>query len=347
MARRSTPKLSIAADEYMAYCYRRGGSDGLRRSQRSLFRRMVTRLNDCQVGSLTPDHIEGLFYGPGGFSESCAATTLAKYRGDLMSFLAWAYRRRWCDDPTVLLGGVVQTSTRSRRVRVRLSESQMWAMVAAAPDKRDAAMLVFAMHTGCRISELLDLRVRDVNLDLGETRVRIIKTKEEDTLRHSPVLDRHLRAWLTFYAQRCPGFHPGAYLFPARMPARLVGVRHASDDERGYNPDAKISSPGKYLKRMAETAGVPLESGDAWHTIRRSVARIYFDRASEMGHDAALRLTSAFLHHKNTNTTEVYLGLELEKAQRDLVMATGFLTDPDENAENVTDLKEYREGTNG
>lgn len=345
MPRRSTPNVSIAAERYVAFCYQRGGSDQLRKAQRSLFRRFAAAMNDRQMGSLVAEDIDEFFYGDGGLAESCARTTLGKYHGDVKGFLLWCFRRDWCDDPQRLLGGVVHTSTRSNRVRLRLSEAQMWSMVAAASDRRDAAMLVFAMHTGCRISELLDLRLGDVNLETGECRVRIIKTKEEDVLRLSPTLTRYLREWMTFYCGR-ETTDARSYLFPARKPARLVGVRHASDDERGYNPAGKITSPGKYLKRMALDAGVPLETGDAWHTVRRSVARLFFDQSSVMGHDAALRMTSAFLHHKNTATTEIYLGLQLEKAKRDEVMSAGFLSDPAE-VENVRSIDEFREQKNG
>ena len=344
MARRSTPDVWTAAERYIAYCYARGRSDQLRKTQRSLFRRFARFVNDRQVGSLTTDDLEEFFYGPEGLTHSCAFSTLGKYRGDLKGFLAWCFRRRWCDDPEQLLGGVVHTSTRARRERLRLSEDQMWSMVRAARDERDAAMLVFAMHTGCRISELLALRVRDVRFETGEVKVRIIKTKEEDVIRMSPLLEKHLRSWITTYT-RVENPDPDAFLFPARAPARLVGVRHASDAERGYTAHGQITSPGKYLKRMAEDAGVELENGDAWHTIRRSVARLFFDKASHLGHDAALRMTSAFLHHRNTSTTEIYLGLQLERARRDDVMATGFLSGPD--AENVLRLDKYREGTNG
>jgi integrase len=320
--------------------YMRGGSKDTRRKNWSVVRRLAAATNDRQVGTLTPEHIEAFFYGPGGLVETCARTTLATYRNTLKTFLAWCYRRKWCDEPDYLLGGVLDVSTKSRRVRLRLSESQMWSMVEAARDARDRAMLTFAMHTGCRISEIIAVRLRDLNLETGEVHVKIIKTREEDVMRIAPALDRELRAWLTAYTER---HNPpsDAYLFPARAPARLVGIRHASDAERGYSPHSKISSPGLQIRAMADAAGIELEDGDGWHTIRRSVARLFFDRASARGHDAALRMTSAFLHHRNTTTTEIYLGLQLEKAKRDEIMSDGFLIDM---RDNVTKLRSVENG---
>src|SRR5690606_5379654 len=137
------------------------------------------------------------FYGPEGLTHSCARSTLGKYYGDLKGFLAWCYRRGWCDDPERLLGGISHTSTRVRRNRLRLSEGQMWALVKSAATPRDAAMIAFAMHTGCRVSEILDLRLRDVNLETGLVSLRVIKTREEDVMAIAPTLERYLREWLT------------------------------------------------------------------------------------------------------------------------------------------------------
>ncbi|MGH7240514.1 MAG: hypothetical protein ACREHG_10705 [Candidatus Saccharimonadales bacterium] len=49
-------------------------------------------------------------------------------------------------------------------------------------------------------------------------------------------------------------------------------------------------------------------------------------------------MTAEFLHHKNTQTTETYLGVGMERAKRDTVMAAGFLTDP-RAGENVTPIR--------
>lgn len=346
MPRRSTPRIREAGRQFVEQTYMRGGSSEARRKNRSITQRLSEATNDRQVGTLTPGHFEVFFYGPGGLVESCARTTLANYRNTLKVFLAWCFRRGWCDDPEFLLGGIMETSTKSRRVRLRLSEGQLWSLVENAGDARDRAMLMFAMHTGCRISEILGVRLRDVNLESGEVHVKIVKTREEDVLRLAPVLDRELRAWLTVYTAR---HNPDrdAYLFPARAPARLVGVRHLEDTERGYTPHGKISSPGIQIRRLADRAGITFEGGDGWHTIRRSVARLFFDRSSERGHDAALRMTSAFLHHRNTTTTEIYLGLQLERAKRDEIMADGFLSDPLTDAGKVADLNHYRTAEGG
>jgi hypothetical protein len=77
------------------------------------------------------------------------------------------------------------------------------------------------------------------------------------------------------------------------------------------------------------------------------VARLFFENASHRGHDAALRMTSAFLHHANTATTEIYLGLQHEKAKRDEIMSAGFLSDPFADAGTLSRMNDYRKADRG
>jgi integrase len=341
VARRSTPKVSDAARRYIAHRYGQGGSEGVRYALRSLLTRFARAVNDVQVGSLKPEHVDDFFYDPDkGLTVTCARTTLGKYYNDLKGFLTFCHRRGWCDDPGFLVGGVVHTSTHGKRNRLRLSEAQLWSLVEHAPTPRHAAMIVFAMHTGCRISEILDVKVKDLNFELGELSLRVIKTHEEDVMRISPTFERYMREWLTVYSQVCHVTQE-ARLFPAARRGLITRGRAVPWDERGFNTAQKINNPIHIIRACADAAGIALEDGDGWHTVRRSVARIFFDKASHLGHDAALRMTSAFLHHKNTSTTERYLGLELEKVKRDEVMADGFLSDPFAS-DRIAQLDAYR-----
>lgn len=344
MARRSTPAVSVAGESYVAHCYGRGGSEGVRYSQRSLLRRFAAHVSDRQVGSLTPEDFDSFFYGPEGLSSRCARSTMGRYFQELKGFLNFCRRRRWCDDPVILLGGITTTSTRSRRARLRLDEAQMWGMVEVAPTPRDAAMLVTAMHTGARVSEIIDLRIGDLSLSSMELRMRILKTHEEDVMRVSPTLAGYLRDWLTVY-QEMHAPKRSDRLFPAGNRPTFVNGMQPDWQERGFQSDRKINNPGTIIRNMADRAGVELEDGDGWHTIRRSIARIFFDKASTNGHDAALRMTSALLHHKNTSTTEIYLGLDLETAKRDSIMVDGFLENP--FTDKVSKISDYRRASDG
>lgn len=341
MARRSTPKLSAAAEAFVRQRFQQSGSTGQRYAYRSILKRLAASANDCQVGSLRAQHLEHLFYGPGGLSETCGRTTLGKYRGDLLAFLSFCQRREWLShDPAFLLGGIAEKSTRSTRNRYRLGAGQLLALLEYAPEPRDRALLAFVTNTACRISEALSMRVRDVRLDVGDLHVNIIKTHEEDAMPITADLDRELRRWLSHYETHAGPLARDAYLFPAMTSGRFA--KGGGHDARTYRPDARINNPALIFRAVAASANVALEPGDGWHTVRRSIARIYFDAASERGHDRALRETSALLHHANTQTTERYLGIGPEKLTRDQVMrGQAFLTAlvDDSKVVNLSDRK--------
>lgn len=63
------------------------------------------------------------------------------------------------------------------------------------------------------------------------------------------------------------------------------------------------------------------------------------------GYDAALRATSALLHHKDASTTENYLGLTREKKHRDdTLRGQPFLSALVEQGDNVVRLPRTRTG---
>ena len=73
------------------------------------------------------------------------------------------------------------------------------------------------------------------------------------------------------------------------------------------------------------------------HVLRRSSARARFDEMVNLGYDGALRRVSAWLHHSSVTITEIYLGLELDRAQRD-EETKGKVMFPSLAAENVTQI---------
>jgi integrase len=77
------------------------------------------------------------------------------------------------------------------------------------------------------------------------------------------------------------------------------------------------------LHRIAQSAlfqvGLPTRH-EGIHTIRRAVARHYYDSLAadpKRGHDGAIRVVMTLLHHTNVSTTEHYLGVTSERKARD------------------------------
>lgn len=349
MPRQATPKLSNAVDLFIERRFNRSKSSQVRYSYVSLLRRFVTYTGDLTVGSLKPAHVEDFFYGPGGLSETCGRTTLGKYRNDLKQFIDFCHRREWLPlSGAAMVSGVGDRSTRANRDRYRLSPTQMLLLMEHAENPRDRALFAVVANTGIRISEALDLKVRDVNFQRGELYVRLIKLgRQEVTYPITSDLEPELRKWLTAYSKELDqSLERGWFLFPAKHAMRFHKGSHGKPVRPAviWNPTGVIHKPREIIQYMAANAGIELEPGDGWHTIRRSVARVFFDAASEQGHDAALRMTQALLKHRSASTTEVYLGLDLENRRVEEVMkGKPFLT-ARANLDNVRPLRAIGEG---
>ncbi len=91
----------------------------------------------------------------------------------------------------------------------------------------------------------------------------------------------------------------------------------------------------RVVKAALQREGLPA-NGEGAHTLRRAAARAFFDEVTQdKVYDSALRVVSAWLHHKTSSTTESYLGLESERKRRDeWLRGREFLTSP-ESAEVI------------
>lgn len=339
-----TPKLSYAKEKFIRIRSAASESRGVRYGYVSLLNRFERNVGDCHTGSLRAHHLEDFWYGEGGLSDTCQSQTLGKYRNDMKQFLAFVHRREWnAYTADLLLDGIREKSTRVNRNRYRMTRAELRALLAAAEDPRDRALVCFVACTGVRISEALGMRMRDVSFTKSELYVYLPKTKQEVTYPLASDLEACLREWLTAYATQVGKLGKGFFLFPTyhgRTFAKGGGWTPAGL----YNPVHPIPQPRIVLAPIAERAGIELEEGDGWHTVRRSFARILYDDCVSMGHDAALRIVQAALNHASVQTTERYLGLDLERQQfHKLIKGNAFLT-KDLDAGKLVTLDEWRVG---
>lgn len=322
---RNTPTIDDAVASYLQVRKAKFSRDTWI-NDRSQLHRLARGLNGLQVGSITAERMEDLLLGPGGLVEQMAPASFNKVLSRYDTFFAFCRRRGWIKgDPLVEIGRLPVT----RRERLRLSAAELMRLQDHAQHPRDRAVLAVACNTALRASEISDLRLRDVDLDGGWLHVRITKSHLEDQMPITLELDHELRAWLTWYGEHVavpPG--PDAHLFPAKAPGRWRTARPGDVDgtvsanglvyEPGpLRPNQQINKPAEIVKRALRAAGYEIGPGEGLHTIRRSLARAYFERESEKGNDVALRATAALLHHSSTQVTEHYLGLNHEKVRRD------------------------------
>lgn len=180
------------------------------------------------------------------------------------------------------------------------------------------------MNLGLRAAEIVGLKVEDVNFEAQTLHVVISKSGIEDHMPMSSDLEVELRRWVTHYARQVPGLSSQAFLFPARHAPRLRSMtttERADVPQPGaLRPDTSLSHPAVVVQKALRRINLQIEAGEGFHTLRRSAGRAFFDSMSEKGHDEALRMTAAFLHHASCQTTEVYLGLQHERIKRDVAI---------------------------
>jgi type 1 fimbriae regulatory protein FimB/type 1 fimbriae regulatory protein FimE len=143
--------------------------------------------------------------------------------------------------------------------------------------QRDAAMILIAYHHGLRVSELVGLRWRDIDLDHARMMVR--RLKGSDAGAH-PLAGDELRA--------------------------LRQVRREWGDKAGYvfltERDAPMSAAGfrKMLARTGDEAGLTAVHP---HQLRHGCGYALVDRGVD------IRTVQAYMGHKAITSTTVYTAL--------------------------------------
>lgn len=303
---------------------------------------LVQYLNDPVLVSLTPEDVRRWFYGPQGvMDEHVSASFGVRLRKAVSPATHNHYRSRvkcfltWCADE-----GYVKRNDYMRRikpmkinraVRQRPAPHLLLDLLDAAAGPRERAFIATALNTALRSNEIAGMRVGQVNLDDGFIHVIISKTGTEDEQPISSDLDVEIRRWLVAYQEEIGRpLNPEDYLFPNREGGQ---ISHYDEDRNCIRvpmrtrPDRPITNTHRVVQAAMAKIGLPTFK-EGTHTIRRAVARAYFDEvAKEKGDVAALRETAALLHHDSLATTEAYLGTTPEKENRNRrIKGQPFLT---------------------
>lgn len=315
MPRKTTPTLTQALDEFLEIRETYVAKATLI-NDRSLLRRFVREIGATrQVHTLDRRTLELWFAKEAARQKGSSYNKVRMRAGNLLQF---CHRRGWLpEDPMT----EVRPKKILKRERLRLSPAELLELPEYATDPRDKAFIITAINTAMRSGEITSLRIRDLDLTNGSLRVRIHKSQQEDVLPITAELDAGLREWLTAYTQEVGPLDPDWFLFPARKPPVTRSIKgERVTTPGGLKTASEVCHGSVIVQRVLRAAGHVLEPGEGVHTLRRSVARCFFDNVSAAGHDAALRMTSSLLHHSSVTTTEVYLGLRSEKLSRDQVL---------------------------
>ncbi|MFZ5594111.1 MAG: site-specific tyrosine recombinase XerD [Pseudomonadota bacterium] len=218
------------------------------------------------------------------------ARSMARLLSCLRRFYQYLVREgRMQADPSAR----IESPKLGRPLPKSLSEDQVEALLAAPVvddllGLRDRAMLELLYAGGLRVSELVNLKVTQVNLNQGVARVTGKGGKE----RLTPIGEES-RLWLEYYLREAR-----PQLLKGRLCDDLFVTQRAA---------AMTRQAFWYLiKRYAQQAGIPA-SRLSPHTLRHSFA------THLLNHGADLRVLQMLLGHSDLSTTQIYTHIARER----------------------------------
>jgi integrase/recombinase XerD len=168
-----------------------------------------------------------------------------------------------------------------RKLPVVLSIEEVTRLLDAAPNLKAKATLAVAYGTGLRASEVVHLKVGDIDRERKVIRVEQGKGRKDRYAMLSPTLHALLRAW--WRDGRAQGkMLPGGWLFPGQNPVNPMMTRQLN----------------RLCHAAVDAAG--LDKRVSLHTLRHSFAT----QLLEQGVD--IRIIQVLLGHKKLETTALY-----------------------------------------
>ncbi len=197
----------------------------------------------------------------------------------------------------------VPRSKRERRLPVVLSRQEVQRLFAVAGNIKHKALFMMAYDAGLRLSEVLNLRIEDIDSQRMVIRICQAKGKKDRYGR----LSKGLLELLREYWRVC---RPESFLFPG-------ACRHKRYD---------VSTPGLILKRLCRKAGIT--KCVSMHTLRHSFATHLLEAGTN------LRVIQQLLGHSNIQTTCLYTHISIEEL-REAPSPMELLQDPEADDEAV------------
>jgi integrase/recombinase XerD len=181
----------------------------------------------------------------------------------------------------------MQTIRVPQKLPVVLSRDEVTRLIAAAPNLKSQTALSVAYATGLRVSEVISLKVTDIDSKRMTLRVEQGKGRKDRYALLPPVLLERLRAWWRL-ANAQGKMLPGGWLFPGLDPTDPLTARQLN---RAINIAAATA---KIDKRVS------------MHTLRHSFATHLLEQKVD------IRLIQVMLGHKKLETTVVYTHVATE-----------------------------------
>ena len=314
-----TKAFSDAVDEYLNHLRARGLEKNTIKSYESPLRKALAVIGNIYVSNIRYDHIDQVFA-----TYRWAPKTHNLYLNAFRLFFTYCRRQGWMAkdfDPTESWRPVKTP----RKEMPRIGLEDFYKALDAATDPRDRAVVALGLFTFCRASEIQTLRIRDLDFEKNTVDIYRHKTKEADTLPMVTELKTEMVRWLNHYRSDRGELQGDWFLVPSKFPLpmafnRTLGRIAPTGAPAPLRPERPMSHPYRAAQRPLKAIGLD-EKGVGGHVLRRSGARCLFDRLRHEGYDGALRRVQAMLGHSKAAITEHYLGLEVERVQRNELLA--------------------------
>lgn len=319
--------MSDLVEEFIASQDSNGFSENTRANKALIARRFLTHTGNIYAHNVGPRHIDAYFTDRQ--AEGLAPSTLNNNLNVIRLLFEFAAQRRYLKAGTPNPCAHRRPFRVMRKNRLRIPAAEFERLLDCAQHPADRAVVALGLYLFLRRSEIRLLTVGDLHLQSSTVDVTIPKSAKADEMPVCEELDREMRRWLTWYSSRIGrNLRDDDYLVPAKSRPRLRpgnGWRtYVADVEAAtLNPTRPISRPEAAVNRTLKAFGIEIRdssgkaAGEGVHTLRRSGARALFDAKVGDGYDGALRLVQAMLHHSQSSTTEVYLGIDLDRKKRD------------------------------
>jgi integrase len=308
-----------AMQQYEAHLRAKGRKDRTIYNNLQPVKHLWRVAGEIQIASIRPQHIDKLF-AAGNWSPR----TRNLYLGNLSLFFKYCRRMRWMPkdfDPTEGWDSVKVP----RKEALRIMPEEFGDLLDAARHPRDRALIALGLFTFCRSSELVTLRVDDIDFNQHTVTIFRWKTGEADVLPMVTELEVELLRWVNWYGEAVGGLQGSYYLVPALYPRDMdydaeSGLLRPSRAIQKPRPNKPMSHPYEPVQYALNVLGYDTKQTGG-HTLRRSGALALFQHIRNQGYDGALRHVASMLGHKDTKMTETYLGLGMERLQRNEMLA--------------------------
>ena len=223
-------------------------------------------------------------------SSSLKPSSQARYVSTLRRFYRYLLtRNRITSDPTLK----VALPAKPTRLPKIVSEKQVEALLTAPPrethlGQRDRAMLETLYATGLRVSELVGLKLHEVNFDMGVVRIFGKGSKERLVPLGEAAIDE-VRNYLNVARNELLNGRQSDDLF--------ITARGAAMTRQAF---------WQLIKRYAVTAGIDAKRLSP-HVLRHAFA------THLLNHGADLRVVQMLLGHSDISTTQIYTHVARER----------------------------------